>query len=126
MTVSTGGIDVLEKSVICSICCVYCGSVGSGGSIRRRDGGLPGIDNCSSFPTSIQRAIPASNTNPNQTITLDTTNIETAITQSVKKVGPAVVTVVGTIPGQMTFFGQMGDQTVSGTGFFITDQWATS
>ena len=80
------------------------------------------VQNRSSFPTSIQRVIPASNTNPNQTITLDTTNIETAITQSVKKVGPAVVTVVGTIPGQMTFFGQMGDQTVSGTGFFITDQ----
>jgi 2-alkenal reductase len=53
---------------------------------------------------------------------LDTTNIETSITKSVQKVGPAVVTVVGTIPGQLTFFGQTGDQTVSGTGFFITDQ----
>jgi 2-alkenal reductase len=40
----------------------------------------------------------------------------------VKKVGPAVVTVVATIPGQMTFFGPTSDQTVSGTGFFITDQ----
>jgi serine protease Do len=80
------------------------------------------VQNRSSFSTSAQRVIPASNTNPNQTITLDTTNIETAITQSVKRVGPAVVTVVGMIPGQMTFFGQMGDQTVSGTGFFISDQ----
>jgi serine protease Do len=33
-----------------------------------------------------------------------------------------VVTVVGTVPGQNTFFGSTGDQTVSGTGFFITDQ----
>ncbi len=33
-----------------------------------------------------------------------------------------MVTVVGTVPGQMTFFGVTGDQTVSGTGFFITDQ----
>ena len=33
-----------------------------------------------------------------------------------------MVTVVGTIPGQNTFFGATGDQTVSGTGFFITDQ----
>jgi len=33
-----------------------------------------------------------------------------------------VVTVVGTIPGQNTFFGPSGDQTVSGSGFFITDQ----
>jgi 2-alkenal reductase len=32
------------------------------------------------------------------------------------------VTVVGTIPGQVTFFGQTGDQTVSGSGFFISDQ----
>ncbi len=80
------------------------------------------VQNRSSLPTSVQQFIPASNTNPNQTFTLDTTNIETSITKSVQKVGPAVVTVVGTIPGQLTFFGQTGDQTVSGTGFFITDQ----
>jgi serine protease Do len=80
------------------------------------------VQNRSSLPAAIQQAIPASNINPSRTFTLDTTNIETAITQSVKKVGPAVVTVVGTIPGQMTFFGLTGDQTVSGTGFFITDQ----
>jgi 2-alkenal reductase len=30
--------------------------------------------------------------------------------------------VVCTIPGQLTFFGPTGDQTVSGSGFFITDQ----
>ena len=80
------------------------------------------VQNRSSFPVSLQQAIPASNTNPNQTFTLNTTDIESAITQSVKRVGPAVVTVVGTIPGQMTFFGQTGEQTVSGTGFFITNQ----
>jgi S1-C subfamily serine protease len=80
------------------------------------------VQNRSSFPAAIQEAIPASNTNPNQAFNLNTTDIETAITQSVKRVGPAVVTVVGTIPGQMTFFGVTGDQTVSGTGFFITDQ----
>jgi len=80
------------------------------------------VQNRSSLPTSIQQIIPASNTNPNQPFTLDTTNIETSITKSVQKVGPAVVTVVGTIPGQLTFFGQTGDQTVSGTGFFITEQ----
>jgi serine protease Do len=80
------------------------------------------VQNRSSLPAPLQQVIPASNTNPNQTFTLDTTNIETSITKSVKQVGPAVVTVVGTIPGQMSFFGQTGDQTVSGTGFFITDQ----
>ena len=68
----------------------------------------------------IQNAVPTNN--PDQTLTLNTTDVETSITQSVQKVGPAVVTVVGTIPGQNTFFGPTGDQTVSGTGFFITDQ----
>src|SRR5512138_3302034 len=71
------------------------------------------------LPAPIQDILPANNTNPNQTFTLDTTNIDTSITQSVQKVGPAVVTVVGTIPGQITFFGPTGDQTASGTGFFI-------
>jgi len=76
----------------------------------------------SALPGPIQEILPANNTNPNQTLTLDTTDIETSITKSVQQVGPAVVTVVGTIPGQNTFFGPTGDQTVSGTGFFITDQ----
>lgn len=68
----------------------------------------------------VQEILPANNSN--QTLTLSTTDVETSITQSVQKVGPAVVTVVGTIPGQNTFFGPTGDQMVSGTGFFITDQ----
>jgi len=80
------------------------------------------VQNRSSLPAPLQQVIPVNNTNPNQTFTLDTTDIETSITQSVQKVGPAVVTVVGTIPGQMSVFGMTGDQTVSGTGFFITDQ----
>jgi serine protease Do len=72
-------------------------------------------------------SVPASNPNtnnntPEQTLVLNSTDVETAVTQAVQKVGPAVVTIVGTIPGQMTFFGQTGDQTVSGSGFFISDQ----
>jgi len=74
----------------------------------------------SSLPAPIQDIMPANNTNPDQTLVLNNTDIETAITQSVQQVGPAVVTVVGTIPGQMTFFGMSGDQTVSGSGFFIS------
>ena len=70
----------------------------------------------------IQDVIPVSSTNPNQTLVLNNTDVETAITQSVQKVGPAVVTVVGTIPGQQTFFGFTGDQTMSGSGVFISDQ----
>src|SRR5512138_1221342 len=89
----------------------------AGGAVVYRTLQQPG-----KLPAPIQEALPANNTNPNQTLTLDTTNIDTSITQSVQKVGPAVVTVVGTIPGQFTFLGPTGDQTVSGTGFFITDQ----
>jgi 2-alkenal reductase len=71
------------------------------------------------LPGPIQDVLPSSP--PGQTLTLNTTDIETSITQAVEKVGPAVVTVVGTVPGQNTFFGPTGDQTVSGTGFFITE-----
>ena len=68
------------------------------------------------------QAIPIANTDPNQKLLVNTTTIETSITESVQKVGPAVVTVVGTLPGQMTFFGLTGDQTVSGSGVFISDK----
>ncbi len=57
---------------------------------------------------------------PSTQLVVDSTAVETTITQAVQKVGPAVVTVVGTVPGQMTFFGQASDSTVSGTGFFIS------
>jgi serine protease Do len=59
---------------------------------------------------------------PTDVVPLDfsTTNIETTITDAVAKVGPAVVTVVGVIPGQVTFFGRTSDQQVSGSGVFIS------
>jgi serine protease Do len=79
------------------------------------------VQNRSSLPQAVQQVIPASNTNSSQTLVLNNTDVETAVTQSVAKVGPAVVTVVGTIPGQQTFFGLSGDATVSGSGFFISD-----
>ena len=80
------------------------------------------VQNRASLPAPVQEILPANNTNSDQTIVLNNTDVETAITQSVQRLGPAVVTVVGTIPGQNTFFGPTGDQTVSGSGFFINDQ----
>ncbi|HXF83771.1 MAG TPA: trypsin-like peptidase domain-containing protein, partial [Anaerolineales bacterium] len=71
-------------------------------------------------PAPVQQILPADTTSP--TLTLNATDVETAITQSVQKVSPAVVTVVGIIPGQMTIFGPTPDQTVTGSGFFITPQ----
>ena len=73
------------------------------------------------LPEAVQQVLPESNPAPTQVLTLRTTDVETSITQSVQKVGPTVVTVVGTIPGQLTILGPTGDQTVSGTGFFITN-----
>lgn len=74
------------------------------------------------LPASVQHALPIKNSPAAQPLVLNNTDIETAITRSVQKVSPAVVTVVGTIPGQMTFFGPTPDRTVSGSGFFINDQ----
>src|SRR5687768_15166495 len=71
------------------------------------------IQGQATWPDPIQEILPVNSTNPSQTLELDTTDIETSITQSVQQVGPAVLTVVGTIPGQDTFFGSSGDQTVS-------------
>lgn len=56
------------------------------------------------------------------TLIVNTTQIETAITQAVEQTGSAVVTVLGTVPGQRTFFGQTADQTVSGSGVFISER----
>ena len=75
-----------------------------------------------SSPSSSQggQVIPVTNNSQPTTLTVGTTQIETAVTQSVQKVGPAVVTVSGTIPGQVTFFGPTGSTTVSGSGVFIS------
>jgi len=57
---------------------------------------------------------------PASSLQISNTDIETSITQTVEKVGPAVVTVVGTVPGQMTFFGRTSDGQVSGSGVIIS------
>lgn len=58
-------------------------------------------------------------TNQSTTLVVNTTDVETAITKAVQSVGPSVVTVVATIPGQQTFFGPSGDETSTGSGIFI-------
>jgi len=62
--------------------------------------------------------IPASSTSQNLAVNI--TDVDTAITSAVQHVGPAVVTVVATIPGQQTFFGYSGGSTSSGSGVFIS------
>jgi 2-alkenal reductase len=76
----------------------------------------------------VTESVPASSTSktqaqsPGTTLMVNTTQIDTTITQAVKQVGPSVVTVVGTIPGQMTFRGMTSNGTVSGSGVFISSQ----
>lgn len=68
-------------------------------------------------PAAVQ-VVPASS--QTQTLEVNTTDVETAVTKAVQTVGPSVVTVVGTIPGQQTFFGYSGDSTSTGSGIFIS------
>ena len=72
--------------------------------------------------TQSVQPLPASNSSDIQKLQINTTDIETTITLAVQKIGSAVVTVVGTIPSQRSFFGPSGDQTVSGSGVFISPQ----
>jgi len=72
-------------------------------------------------PAVVQAPPLAAQDAPGQSLTINTTEIETSVTLAVQRVGSAVVTVVGTVPGQTTFFGRSADQTVSGSGFFLTD-----
>lgn len=67
---------------------------------------------------------PASSSSQSKTTTLivNTTQVETTVTQAVKKVGPAVVTVIGNVPAQLSPMGMSGSGTVSGSGVFISSQ----
>lgn len=68
----------------------------------------------------VQPDLPPVSTFTPARLQVQTSEIETAITEGVSDVGPAVVTVVGTLPGQWGFFGYTGEQTISGSGVFIS------
>ncbi len=112
----------LKRIVYLMVIAAVAGIAGLAGAVAGGAAVYRAVEARNSLPTAIQQVLPASNTNPTQSFTINTTDIQTTVTQAVQKVGPAVVTVVGTIPGQTTFFGQTGDQTVSGSGFFVSDQ----
>jgi serine protease Do len=79
------------------------------------------LDQAKLAPASLTLPVGSAINSAQNEVMVNTTNIETTITDSVQKIAPAVVTVVGTIPGQMTIFGNQGDATVSGSGFFISN-----
>jgi serine protease Do len=65
---------------------------------------------------SMETALP----NLTKQIEVSSSEVSTTITKIVELVEPAVVTVVGEIPGQQTILGFSGDQQVSGSGFIIS------
>jgi len=112
----------LKRVLYITLIVVVAGVSALAGAVAGGIGVFQAVRQQAKLPAQIQAILPASNTNPAQTLNINTTDIQTSITQAVKQVGPAVVTVVGSIPGQQTFFGTSGDQTVSGSGIFISDQ----
>jgi len=71
----------------------------------------------SAIPVTAENAPQAVQANALQ---VSSTSVETAVTQAVENVGPAVVTVVGTVSGQVTFFGAMPDSQTSGSGVIVS------
>ena len=75
-----------------------------------------------STPVEVIAAIPAEAPQQNQLLEVSSTQIDTAIVQTVESVGPAVVTIEGTVGGQATFMGNSIDQQVSGSGVIISPE----
>ena len=111
----------LRRIIYALLVAVVAVGAALGGAVAGGVAVYQGLNKSGRAPVSLG-GVPAGSTQPGQTIVMDTTDIQTSITKAVQKVGSAVVTVVGTIPGQTSFFGQSGDQQVSGSGFFISDQ----
>lgn len=74
----------------------------------------------STLSTTQSSAQAQSASNQEQTLAVNTIDVEIAVTKAVQDVGPSVVTVVGTIPGQQTFFGYTGNSTSTGSGVIIS------
>jgi serine protease Do len=82
-------------------------------------GGLAVLSTIQKNPTQSPLIVQAT-ASESQSISINTTQIDTTITNAVEKVGSSVVTVVGNLPGQMTIFGISADQQVSGSGVIIS------
>lgn len=51
---------------------------------------------------------------------IDSSQIESTITEAVENISPAVVTIIGTIPGELTWLGMTPDTQVTGSGVIIS------
>ena len=82
----------------------------------------PAAAPAAALPSTAQPGAPAAGKTSGGVLHVATTQIDTAITRAVAKVSPAVVTVVGVIPGRMTFFGPTPDEQVSGSGVIVSEK----
>lgn len=75
-------------------------------------------------PTKVEVPIPQENS-PSENlpkIEINSINIETSVTQTVERVGPAVVTVLSQIPDQISAFGIISGGISSGSGVIISSE----
>ncbi len=95
-----------------------CGLLGAyvGGSMVTAKLNAQATEQMNLAPTIATSEVPIVNT----TISINSSEIDTVITRVVEEIEPAVVTVVGTVPGTQTFFGRTADSQVSGSGFIIS------
>lgn len=95
-----------------------CGLLGAyvGGSMVTAKLNAQATEQMNPTPTIATSEVPIVNT----TISINSSEIDTVITRVVEEIEPAVVTVVGTVPGTQTFFGRTADSQVSGSGFIIS------
>lgn len=104
--------------LLCILIAVISGFVGAyiGGSMVAKD-----VQAVLTQAAGLEEAVPEVTPQVvNTSITIASSEIDTVITDVVQNIEPAVVTVVGTIPGSQTFFGRTADSQVSGSGFIVS------
>lgn len=99
-------------------CAAFSGAIAGGMAVYSY---LKGPPTPISGPAGSEQAGTAAPQN-SQLITVDTTQVETAITKAVETVGPAVVTVVSDLPDQTGFFGTISGGQSSGSGIILSEQ----
>lgn len=109
----------LVIGVIIALCVGFTGAIAGGAAVYTylrnqslADTGLAPTAQSNISPTPAVSTI----------VTGDSVQVETAVTQAVEKIGPAVVTVLSTLPDQIGFFGTIPGGQSSGSGIILSDQ----
>lgn len=109
----------LVIGVIIALCVGFTGAIAGGAAVYTylrnqslADTGLAPTAQSNNSPTPAVSTI----------VTGDSVQVETAVTQAVEKIGPAVVTVLSTLPDQIGFFGTIPGGQSSGSGIILSDQ----